>query len=271
MSGAICVRDLWKRYGDRPVLKGISFTVERGEIFALLGVNGAGKTTALECLEGLRPYDGGTVTVTGRTGAQLQSAALPDYIRAMEAVELFARWRGTGPDRAALAALGIGGLGKTPYRRLSTGQKRRLHLALALTGDPDILFLDEPTAGLDVEGRLALHGLIRDLRDRGKTIVLASHDMAEVESLCDRLIILSGGTAAFLGTAGELTERVEKRRNVWVRTDKGEERFAVENVGEALLSLLEGYRAAGTAVLDVRVDRGTLEDHFMRIARGAER
>ena len=138
--------------------------------------------------------------MNGSLGIQLQSAALPPYIRPMEAVRLFAKWKKTKADPSVLKALGIYDLGKKPYLELSTGQKRRLHLALAMTEDPDILFLDEPTAGLDVEGRNALHKEIRRLKEKGKTILLASHDMAEVEELCDRILILNQGRAPFLGS-----------------------------------------------------------------------
>lgn len=208
MKNAVEIRGLRKSYGAHEVLKGLDFRVRQGEIFALLGVNGAGKTTALECIEGLRKCDAGSIAVHGRMGIQLQSASLPEHIRAMEAVKLFAGWNKTAPDREMLAALGIDGLAKKQYYQLSTGQKRRLHLALALIGNPDILFLDEPTAGLDVEGRLSLHAQIRKLKARGKTIMLASHDMAEVESLCDRIGILTEGKIAFTGTVGELHEKV---------------------------------------------------------------
>ena len=218
MSCAIRVEGLQKSYAGRAVLKGLTFTVEQGEIFALLGVNGAGKTTALECIEGLRRQDGGSAVVWGKAGIQLQSASLPAHIRPMEAVALFAKWNGTKPDAAMLDALGIGGMKKTQYGALSTGQKRRLHLALALTGRPDVVFLDEPTAGLDVEGRVALHAQIRALQAQGKTIVLASHDMAEVESLCSRIGILNRGELVFLGTVTELTAHIGSRYLVCVRT-----------------------------------------------------
>ena len=174
---------------------------------------------------------------------------------------------GTKPDAAMLDALGIGGMKKTQYGALSTGQKRRLHLALALTGRPDVVFLDEPTAGLDVEGRVALHAQIRALQAQGKTIVLASHDMAEVESLCSRIGILNRGELVFLGTVTELTTHIGSRYLVCVRTAQGEERFEADDVGEALLPLLEAYKRCGVAVLDVTVGRGTLEQHFMDIAK----
>ena len=129
----------------------------------------------------------------GKWASSSSPAALPEHIKAREAVRLFAKWNRAPADPATLDALGIPAFADAQYRQLSTGQKRRLHLALALIREPDILFLDEPSAGLDVEGRLALHGLIRRWKEAGKTIVLASHDMAEVEALCDRLAILSGG------------------------------------------------------------------------------
>ena len=182
MKGTIQVRGLKKSYGSHMVLNGIDVQIEKGEIFALLGVNGAGKTTTLECIEGLRRYDSGSIMVNGRMGIQLQSSSLPAHIKPMEAVKLFAKWHKTTIDHAMLEALGIKEMEKKQYIQLSTGQKRRLHLALSLINDPDVVFLDEPTAGLDVEGRLSLHEQIRKLSAHGKTIVLASHDMAEVET-----------------------------------------------------------------------------------------
>ena len=174
---------LWQYRG----IKRIDFQVKKGEIFGILGVNGAGKTTTLECIEGFRGYDYGEITVDGKIGIQLQSASLPAYIKAGEAVRLFAEWNHAKPDPVRLSELGIQELEKKRYVELSTGQKRRLHLALALTGDPDILFLDEPTAGLDVEGRISLHKEIFRLKEQGRTIIMASHDMTEVENLCSAL------------------------------------------------------------------------------------
>ncbi|MEZ3490943.1 MAG: ABC transporter ATP-binding protein, partial [Lachnospiraceae bacterium] len=161
MNEAIKISNLTKSYGTHAVLKGLNFCVQQGEIFGLLGINGAGKTTSLECIEGLRKYDSGNITINGIMGIQLQSASLPKYMKALEAVKLFAKWNKTSLDRATLDTLGIYELAKKPYYQLSTGQKRRLHLALALTRNPDILFLDEPTAGLDVEGQISLHEQIR--------------------------------------------------------------------------------------------------------------
>lgn len=268
MNLAIQIDRLKKSYGDHTVLKGVTFNVIKGEIFALLGVNGAGKTTALECMEGLRKYDSGSIVVNGRMGIQLQSTSLPAHIKPMEAVRLFAGWNKAKIDDSMLSALGMNELTKKQYVELSTGQKRRLHLALALISDPDIVFLDEPTAGLDVEGRIALHDQIRKLKAQGKTIILASHDMTEVESLCDRIAILNDGNIVFFGTVAELTAKIGKRYTLHIKTEQGDESIESDNIGDTMLTLLESFKQRGIAVLDIKIDRGTLEQLFIEIARG---
>lgn len=268
MNEAIKISNLTKSYGNHIVLKGLDFCVQQGEIFALLGINGAGKTTSLECIEGLRKYDSGNITINGIMGIQLQSASLPKYIKVLEAVKLFAKWNNTPLDKTMLDALGIHELAKKPYYQLSTGQKRRLHLALALTRNPDILFLDEPTAGLDVEGQISLHEEIRQLKAIGKTIILASHDMTEVENLCDRIAILSGGKIAFIGTVEQLAETIGKHYNITIQTENGTEKYESENIGNSLLSLLMQYKEKGETITDIKIDRGSLEQHFIKIAKG---
>ena len=248
------------------VLKGLDFQIEKGEIFALLGVNGAGKTTTLECIEGLRKYDSGVITVNGKMGIQLQSSSLPAHIKPMEAVKLFAKWNKTKIDYAMLNRLGIKEIEKKQYIGLSTGQKRRLHLALALIGNPDVIFLDEPTAGLDVEGRRSLHEQIRNLKSHGKTIVLASHDMAEVEALCDRIAILNNGKIVFCGTALELTRSDWRKYFIHIRTQQGDNTFETENIEDTLISLLGELKQKKIHVSDIKVDRGTLEQHFIEMA-----
>lgn len=267
MSSAIQVRELKKSYGSHIVLKGLDFQIESGEIFALLGVNGAGKTTALECIEGLRKYDSGMIAVNGKMGIQLQSSSLPAHIKPMEAVKLFAKWNKAKIDYSMLDVLGIKEIEKKQYIQLSTGQKRRLHLALALISDPDIIFLDEPTAGLDVEGRLSLHEQIRKLKSQGKTIVLASHDMAEVETLCDRIAILNNGNIVFCGTASELTDKVGRKYYIHIKTQQGDSTFETDNIEDTLISLLGELKQKKIHVLDIKVDRGTLEQHFIEMAR----
>lgn len=270
MKNIIEVKELKKSYGANSVLKGINLTVHKGEIFALLGVNGAGKTTALECIEGLRAYDSGNITVNGKIGIQLQLSALQAYIKPMEAVKLFANWHKTTPDKEMLNSFGIPELSKKKYADLSTGQKRRLHLALALIGNPDIIFLDEPTAGLDVEGRVSLHEQIRALKSQGKTIILASHDMAEVEELCDRVAVLRDGKIAFIGTVDEFTAMGGKRHIIRIKTADGQNEYETDNIMETLFTLLSEYKQKGISISEIQTDRISLEQNFINIVRGAD-
>lgn len=267
MIDAINVNKLRKNYGTCEVLKGIEFKVKKGEIFALLGINGAGKTTTLEIIEGLRKYDSGTITVNGKIGIQLQSSSLPAHIKPMEAIKLFAKWNKEKIDYEMLKKLGIKEIEKKQYFELSTGQKRRLNLALALIGNPDIIFLDEPTAGLDVEGRLSLHEQIKYLKSEGKTIVLASHDMAEVEALCDRIAILNKGNIIFCGTVSELTEKVGRKYFIHIKTELESQTIETNNIEDTLITLLGEFKQKKVKVLDIKVDRGSLEEHFIEMAR----
>lgn len=282
METEIRIEGLQKRYGSREVLKGLTFSVAKGEIFALLGTNGAGKTTTLECIEGLRRYDGGSIQVRGSTGVQLQSATLPETIQVREAFTLFSKWKGVSNDRQLFQSLGLEELAKQQYRMLSTGQKRRLHLALALVGNPDILFLDEPTAGLDVEGRAALHSELRRLREQGKTLILASHDMAEVETLCDRLAILKDGVIAYLGTPAQLTARVGSACRLLLKLSgplalpfgEAEERqgylaYQVPSLEEGLRQVLSAAETQKIQIQDLRVEHASLEERFLEIAKEA--
>ena len=200
-------------------------------------------------------------------GIQLQSSSLPAHIKPMEAIKLFAKWNQTSIDNAMLKALGIKEIEKSQYLQLSTGQKRRLHLALALIGNPDIIFLDEPTAGLDVEARLALHEQIRNLKSQGKTIILASHDMAEVETLCDRIAILNSGKIVFCGTPSELTDKVGRRYYIHLKTQEAEKSFETTSIEDTLISLLNECKQKKIQILDIKVDRGSLEQHFIKMAR----
>lgn len=264
---AIEVKELRKSYESKELLKGLSFTVRRGEIFALLGVNGAGKTTTLECIEGLRPYDSGTIHVRGRLGIQLQSSSLPPMLKAGEALRFFARLNGCRQRPAYTEALDISSFSGSLYQTLSTGQKRRLHLALALLNDPDIVILDEPTAGLDVEGRHALHELIRRLKDEGKTILLSSHDMAEVESLSDRLAILKDGVIAFCGSTEELGASLGRHFTIKLKTTGGITETSSGDIVRTLQELLRQTQEKGEEILDLQIDRGNLEQHFIEMAR----
>jgi len=219
MTPVIEVTGLTKRYGGQAVVDGISFHVERGEIFGILGPNGAGKTTAVECMEGLRRRDAGQVRILGldpktdgrrlhqRLGVQLQETQLQDKIKVREALELYASFYPDPADwRELLDRWGLAGKRDTRFGKLSGGQKQRLFIALALVGNPEVVFLDELTAGLDPGARRATWDLIAQIRDSGVTVVLVSHFMDEVEELCDRVAILERGRIAALDTPAGLVD-----------------------------------------------------------------
>ncbi|MHA7238796.1 ABC transporter ATP-binding protein [Arthrobacter sp. TMS1-12-1] len=215
---AVEVRELRKSYGDLVVVDGVSFTVEAGEVFALLGPNGAGKTTTVEILEGHRRADSGTVSVLGcdpstharayleRIGIVLQEAGFEDDFTVAELVDL---QRGLYPRRLATDALidqvGLSAKRDARVKTLSGGQRRRLDLALGLVGDPEMLFLDEPTTGFDPSARHQAWGLVEGLRDLGKTVLLTTHYLDEAEHLADRVAVMVAGRIVALGTPAELT------------------------------------------------------------------
>lgn len=282
----ININSLTKQYGERVVLNGISFTINRGEIFALIGTNGAGKTTAIECMEGLRTYNG-TIEIHGKIGVQLQTASLPTNIKVIEAIKLIAKWHATTIDVALIQRLNVDLILNKKYKELSTGQKRRLHLVMAMIGDPDIVFLDEPTAGLDVEGRVALHAEIKELKKRGKTVVMSSHDMAEVEDLCDRLAILNNGEIGFIGTVYELTKRNQDKYRMHIKlsssletnellscTYMGEHQnyqiFETNKLEDGLYEITTLLREQNNSMQDLKIEHTSLEQSFMDIAKGVE-
>ena len=227
----IAVHDFRKTYGTFVAVDGITFEVYRGEVFGLLGPNGAGKTSTMESLEGLRSADGGTLRVVGIDpgrqtgqlrnviGVQLQSSGLPDSIRVDEAMRLFCAYHGIAPRYDLLDRLGLAEKHTSQYHQLSAGQQRRLALALAVAHHPQVLFLDEPTAGLDVASRAQLHDLMRELMAGGTTILLATHDMAEASAMATRVGILLRGKIAAVGTPLEITATGAKLTKVSVRTE----------------------------------------------------
>ncbi|MER6077612.1 ABC transporter ATP-binding protein [Streptomyces sp. NPDC001833] len=213
------VTDLRRVYGGGfEAVRGITFSVAHGEIFALLGTNGAGKTSTVELLEGLAPPDGGRIRVLGhdphreraavrpRTGVMLQEGGFPSELTVGETVRMWAGCTtGARPTAEALGLVGLGGRADVRVKQLSGGERRRLDLALALLGRPEVLFLDEPTTGLDAEGRRDTWELVRALRDDGTAVLLTTHYLEEAESLADRLAILHEGRIAAAGTPGEVT------------------------------------------------------------------
>lgn len=284
MKNKIQVSNLKKSYNNKIVLKGISFNVYEGCVFALLGANGAGKTTTLECIEGIKSYDNGEIFIDGEIGVQLQSSSLPKEIKGYEALELFSRWKNTCLDKDLIHSLGIKNILKTQYKEMSTGQKRRLHLALALIGNPDIIFLDEPTAGLDVEGRIALHDEIRKLKALGKTIIMATHDMSEVEALCDKLAILKSGKIIFTGTINELKSNIKNIYKIMIKTSspfpyeklsfetyKGFLQdyycFDVTKIHDGLLELMTIAKNNNIIISDIQIEHKSLENCFMDMVK----
>ncbi|MFF1607788.1 ABC transporter ATP-binding protein [Amycolatopsis sp. NPDC058278] len=211
------VTDLRKRYGTRVAVDGVSFTVERGEIFGILGTNGAGKTTTVECLQGLRQADGGTISVLGldpatehaaltrRVGVQLQESRLPAKLRVREALELFASFYPQPADiDVLLDQLDLRDHARSFFGKLSGGQKQRVSIALALVGRPELAILDELTTGLDPHARRETWRLVEGVRATGVTVLLVTHFMDEAERLCDRVAIFDAGRVVATGTPTEL-------------------------------------------------------------------
>jgi len=233
MDSAIHVAGLKKSYGDFEAVRGIDFDVAPGEVFGLLGPNGAGKTTTVEILEGLRPRTAGDVKVLGydpatetraikdRIGVCLQSTNLPDKITVRESLTLFAAFYSRNIDNDKLIQrLQLWEKRNEFYSKLSGGQKQRVALALAMVNDPQMIFLDEPTTGLDPQVRLEIHSLISELRDAKRTILLTTHYIEEAERLCDRVAIVDQGKIIAMGTPREIQARTLGQSRVEIKTEQ---------------------------------------------------
>ena len=274
---AIEVRNLRKSYGSREVLHGLDFDVEAGEVFALLGPNGAGKTTTVELLEGYRSRDGGEVLVLGedpehggrrfraRIGIVLQSTAVYPALTVRETLELFAAYYPAPRDPTEVAALvGLSGERDTRVRALSGGQLRRLDLGLALVGDPELVFLDEPTTGFDPAARRRAWDTIRELRSLGKTVLLTTHYMEEAEALADRVAFMREGRIVRTGSPRDLLAdagTVEIR----FRQDGREIVIGTDNPTSVLHELTAQALAAGHELEGLEVHRRTLEELYLEV------
>jgi len=217
MYNIIEVKNLTKQYGDTVAVNGISFGVEKGEVFGILGPNGAGKTTTLEMIEGLRKPDGGSIFINGIDalkeadrikeiiGVQLQATSIYDDIRVNEAVALFGSYyKKSIASRQVLAEVSLIDKSHSRVNALSGGQKQRLNIGLALVNDPEVLFLDEPTTGLDPQARHNIWSIVERLRDRSKTIILTTHYIEEAEQLCGRVAIIDRGKIIAVNSPGDL-------------------------------------------------------------------
>jgi ABC-2 type transport system ATP-binding protein len=280
---AILVRDLHKAYGDHLAVRGLGFEVDHGEVFGLLGPNGAGKTTTVEILEGYRSRTSGIVSVLGhdpeqrsralreRVGIVLQSCGMYRHIRVREAV---AHWAGFYPSPRdvdeVIAITGLRGKEDALARTLSGGQSRRLDLALALVGDPELVFLDEPTTGFDPAARRAAWETIRSLQDLGKTVLLTTHYLDEAQALCDRVAIVKDGRALAIGPPAALGAGASRYRVAW-RDEDGEVQERETGDPTALLhQLTSAALARGEGLRDLSVTRPTLEDVYLELTADRE-
>jgi len=299
-DSVIYARGLRKSYGPLEAVKGIDFEVSAGEVFGLLGPNGAGKTTTVEILEGLRPRSSGNVTVLGfdpdrqkqalkdRIGVCLQATNLPDKIKVHEALELFGAFytKQVNGD-TLLKRLQLWEKRDAGYATLSGGQKQRLAIALALINDPQMLFLDEPTTGLDPQVRLEIRDLIEELRAEKRTILLTTHYIEEAERLCDRVAIIDNGVIIAIGSPRELQEKSATQSSIEIslgqplppgelpawprafRTVVSDDRrhFSVSSSRppKTLVELIKWVDAQGFELEDVHLNRPTLEDVFIEL------
>ena len=297
---AISVHGLKKSYGEVEAVRGIDFEVSRGEVFGLLGPNGAGKTTTVEILEGLRPRTAGEVRVLGfdpgvqvrelkdRVGVCLQATNLPDKIKVQEALALFAAFYSRSVDRDKLLdRLKLSEKRNSYYGRLSGGQKQRVALALAMINDPEIIFLDEPTAGLDPQVRLEIHGLIEELKDAKRTILITTHYIEEAEKLCDRVAIIDAGKITALGSPREIQAQTLGQRWIEIECEQpipadelppalASETFILAKDGRlltmqsahparAVVELVKWIDQRGLTLADIHLKRPTLEDVFIEL------
>jgi len=281
MENAVEVRELRKSYDGIEAVRGISFEIRAGEVFGLLGPNGAGKTTTVEILEGYRRPDGGEVSVLGadprragtgwreRIGVVPQSGELYPNLTVAEHLELFAGYYADPrPPREVLTLVGLEQKADSKTRTLSGGQQRRLDLGIALVGDPELLFLDEPTTGFDPGARRAAWETIRSLRSLGKTILLTTHYIEEAQQLADRVAVLRHGEIVAAGTPAELTAAAPASR-ISYRLNGEEIAIETEDPVRALHQLTERSLREGLRLEALEVHRPTLEDVYLTLTEGA--
>ncbi len=293
----IQVSNIRKTYGSTVAVSDISFEVNEGEVFGLIGPNGAGKTTTMECVEGVRRPDGGNISILGldpfrdvyqvqnRIGVQLQQAQLQKRIKVWEAVDLWASLYPKSVDaNRLLEQLGLADKRNAWFMTLSGGQKQRLFIALALINDPEVVFLDELTTGLDPQSRRAIWDLVRGIRDRGKTVFMTTHLMEEAERLCDRVAIIEHGKIIDIGSPEELVGRHCPTRMVILATDNelADERlrtipqvetvtrqgaqFTVQGLGDDFVSeVIQCLSENRIRVTDFRTVLPNLEDVFLKL------
>jgi ABC-2 type transport system ATP-binding protein len=300
MNTAVNVVGLRKTYGEFVAVDGVSFEVYESEIFGMVGPNGAGKTTTVECLEGLRTADQGNIRVLGvdprvdggylrtHTGMQLQESNLQERLKVWEALDLYASfYPHTVNWEQLLVQLGLEEKRNTIFRELSGGQKQRLFIALALLHDPQLIFLDELTTGLDPRARLAIWDLVRDVRNRGKTILMTTHFMEEAERLCDRIAIMDQGRIVALDTPSNLIRNLGIGEQVSFCVEEELPQDFFRNISEdtqidirdrqvsiisnqnhqdpLVVQVVDLLSKNGIAFYDLRIEQPDLEDVFLNL------
>ncbi len=291
------IENLQKAYGEVQAVADVSFEVHPKEIFGMVGPNGAGKTTTIECLEGLRRPDGGKIRVLGLDpqrqgyelrqliGVQLQEGSLPDRLRVGEAMEIFASFYRKSVDRRPLIELlGLADKFKAPFGKLSGGQKQRLLIGLALVNDPELVFLDELTTGLDPQARRAMWDMVKGIRDRGKTVFLTTHYMEEAEHLCDRVAIIDRGKIVALDSPQNLIAGLDAENRIIfsvkeklddtvfrkipgvTRVDQSQDRVIIYGRGDGLLvKVVMALEAGRIRFRDLRTEQPSLDDVFIAL------
>jgi ABC-2 type transport system ATP-binding protein len=279
----ISIKGLRMSYGSTEAVRGIDLEVERGEVFAFLGPNGAGKTTTVEILEGYRRRSGGEVTVLGedpqragrewreRIGIVLQSGRLDPYLTVRESLDLYAGYfREPRSTEDVIALIGLEGKAEERASRLSGGQQRRLDVGMALVGDPELLFLDEPTTGFDPSARRQAWEVIAGLRDLGKTVFLTTHYMDEAQRLADRVTIIAAGRIVARGTPADLGNRGGGETTIRYRRGAHEVSLQTTEPVKALNELTSKALAEGDELKGLEVTRPSLEDVYLELTAAAE-
>lgn len=300
MAARLIVKDLVKHYGDVQAVRGVSFEVNDGEIFGLLGPNGAGKTSTVECIIGLRQPDSGTIELCGidsrahpgqvrqHIGVALQSTALQDKITPREALSLFGSFYARrAPVESLIKRFSLEEKADAPFDALSGGQRQRLALALAFVNEPEVLFLDEPTTGLDPQSRRELRNDILQMRAEGHTVVLTTHYLEEAHALCDRVAIIDHGTVIAMGKPDELIAKSKESSRISVTTSRPMDQatlaqlnavkhveidgliasITTKDVSKTVIAIVKLIEAMGHELTDIQIQRSSLEDAFIELTR----